>query len=435
MEPIFEKPSSHLQSGLSPVRESPDSKAPEKLAIKTDHSLSAWDLLKLSLRVFRTKPTRTLLTILGMSVGIGTVVFLVSLGYGLQYILIGNLITSEDSLMTLEAAYPSESGKSIDLEKMSDIRTKEEVDAVSPVTEFSGEISIAGGAPGLIPVTRVVRSSYFKFAGVYPDIGDVFNEDNPGVVLSTQALKLLGLTVDATIIGKEVTGKVYYPNLDGSTEEVLISKLQIRGIITDENEPPLAYVPYSSVSKEPTALKSLLIKAKNVDLVEPLRDKLDKEGFLVSAKIDLVNQARKITNAITTVLMVFGTAALIVSAIGMFNTMIVGFLERIYEVGVMKSLGATDRDVQNLFLMESFIIGFLGGVSGVILGMGSGGLVNIVMSTLSQNLGSKALTLFITPTWFALATIILSSFIGIISGALPARNASKLSPREAFVRK
>jgi len=76
-----------------------------------------------------------------MSVGIGTVVFLVSLGYGLQYILIGNLITSEDSLMTLEAAYPSEAGKGIDLEKMEEIKTNEEVDAISPVTEFSGELS------------------------------------------------------------------------------------------------------------------------------------------------------------------------------------------------------------------------------------------------------------------------------------------------------
>ncbi|MFZ2303983.1 MAG: FtsX-like permease family protein [Minisyncoccia bacterium] len=407
----------------------------QMLEIKTDHSLSAWDLLKLSMRVFRTKPTRTILTILGMSVGIGTVVFLVSLGYGLQYILIGNLITSEDSLMTLEAAYPNESGKGIDLKKVAEIKTREEVDAVSPVTEFSGELSIAGGAPGIIPITRVVRSSYFKFAGVYPDLGDVFNEDNPGVILSAQSLKLLGLAVNESIIGKEVTGKVYYPKSDGSTEEVLISKLQIRGIITDETESPLAYIPYSSVSKEPTVLKSLLIKARNVDLVEPLRDKLEKEGFLISAKVDLVNQARKITNAITTVLMVFGTAALVVSAIGMFNTMIVGFLERIYEVGVMKSLGATDGDVQNLFLMESFIIGLLGGVSGVAIGMGGGALINFIMSTLSQNLGSKALTLFITPLWFAVATLILSSFIGIISGYWPSRSASKLSPREAFVRK
>jgi ABC-type antimicrobial peptide transport system permease subunit len=410
-------------------------KAPKKLEIKTDHSLSAWDLLKLSLRVFRTKPTRTILTVLGMSVGIGTVVFLVSLGYGLQYILIGNLITSEDSLMTLEAAYPSESGKGIDLEKVEEIKMNEEVDAVSPVTEFSGELTIAGGVAGLIPVTRIVRTSYFKFAGVYPDIGEVFTEDNPGVILSAQALKLLNLTIDATIIGKEVTGKVYYPKPDGSTEEVLISKLTIRGIITDENESPLAYIPYSSVTKEPTLLKSLLIKARNVDFVEPLRDKLEKEGFLISAKVDLVNQAKKITNAITVVLMVFGTAALIVSAIGMFNTMIVGFLERIYEVGVMKSLGATDGDVQNLFLMESFIIGLLGGVSGVVIGMGGGGIINLIMSNLSTHFGSKALTLFITPTWFAVATLILSSCIGLISGYYPARNASKLSPREAFIRK
>lgn len=408
---------------------------PVKLEIKTDHSLSAWDLLKLSLRVFRTKPTRTILTILGMSVGIGTVVFLVSLGYGLQYILIGRLITSEDSLMTLDASYPSESGKAIDTKEMEEIKLKEETDYISPVAEFPGEMSIGGGAPGIIPLTRVVRSSYFKLAGLVPDVGYAFSEDNPGVVLSTQALRLLGLSADPTIIGKEVVGKVYYPKIDGTVDEIIISKLKIRGIISDETEPPIAYVPYSSVSKEPNAFKGMLIKAKNVDFVVPLRDKLEKEGFLISAKVDLVNQAKKITNALTTVLMVFGTAALLVSAIGMFNTMIVGFLERIYEVGVMKSLGATDSDVQNLFLMESFIIGLLGGLSGIALGVGSGALINLVMSTLSQNLGSKALTLFITPTWFAIATLVLSSCIGVLSGYWPSRNASKLSPREAFVRK
>jgi putative ABC transport system permease protein len=166
-----------------------------------------------------------------------------------------------------------------------------------------------------------------------------------------------------------------------------------------------------------------------------LRDLLEKDGFLISAKIDLVNQARKITNAITVSLMVFGIAALVVSAIGMFNTMIVGFLERIYEVGVMKALGATDADIKNLFLMESLVIGFLGGAAGIVLGMAGGGALNFLMSTLSQNLGSKALTLFITPPWFAIAVLFLSSFIGVISGFLPARNASLLSPREAFVRK
>jgi len=413
--------------------------APQEILDKPEDKqysgLSKWDLLKLSLRVFRTKPTRTLLTILGMSVGIGTVVFFVSLGYGLQYILIGRLITSENSLITVDASYPSESGKGIDLSKMGEIRLQKEVDNISPVAEFSGEMSVNGGSPGIIPLMRIVRPTYFDYAGVTPDIGSMWTEKDPGIVLSSQALRLLRLTADKSILGQEVSGNVYYPNADGTTEEVSIAKINIRGVISDENEPPLAYIPYSAVSKEPTIFKSMLIKAKNIDFVVPLRDNLEKDGFLISAKIDLVNQARKITNAITISLMVFGVAALIVSAIGMFNTMIVGFLERIYEVGVMKSLGATDNDIKNLFLMESFVIGFLGGAAGIIIGMSAGWGMNFLMSTLSQKLGSKALTLFITPSWFILATLALSSLIGLISGFFPARNASLLSPREAFVRK
>ncbi len=402
---------------------------------KNSSGLSKWDLLKLSLRVFRTKPTRTILTILGMSVGIGTVVFFVSLGYGLQYILIGRLITTEDSLMTVEASYPSESGNSIDLSKMGEVRQLKEVDNVSPVAEFPGEMEIGGGSPGIVPLVRVVRSTYFSYAGVSPDIGSVWTDKIPGVVLSSQALQLLGLPVDKGVIGKIVTGKVYYPKPDGTSQEVAISQLPIEGIISDINEPPTAYIPYSSVAVEPTAFKSMLVKAKDINAVSDLRDVLEKEGFLISAKIDLVNQAQKITNAITVSLMVFGIAALVVSAIGMFNTMIVGFLERIYEVGVMKALGATDADIKNLFLMESFVIGFLGGAAGIVLGIGGGSALNFLMSTLSQKLGSKALTLFITPPWFVIAVLILSSFIGVISGFLPARNASLLSPREAFVRK
>lgn len=408
---------------------------PKKLKVDTGHRLSGWDLLKLSLRVFRTKPTRTVLTVLGMSVGIGTVVFLVSLGYGLQYILIGRLITSEDSLITIEASYPSESGKNVDQKKIEETKMIEGAALVSPVAEFLGEISIDGSPRGIIPITRIVSSTYFKLAGVNPDIGEVTTEDTPGVILSAKALKLFGFEADKTILNKEISGSVFYTKPDGTTENVAISRLKIIGIISDDREDPIAYIPYSSVSVPPTYFKSMLIKARDINYVEPLRDRLDKEGFLISAKVDLVNQARKITNALTTILMVFGTAALIVSAIGMFNTMIVGFLERIYEVGVMKSLGATDVDVQNLFLMESFIIGFLGGVSGLILGMGAGGLVNMIMSSLSTGHGGQSLTLFITPTWFVISTLILSSFIGVISGFYPARRASYLSPREAFIRK
>ena len=82
--------------------------------------LSFIDLVRLSTRSFFVKPTRTILTILGTSVGISAVVFLVSLGYGFQYLLLGKLVTSSDSLVTLSASYPSESGAVISPQTVSD---------------------------------------------------------------------------------------------------------------------------------------------------------------------------------------------------------------------------------------------------------------------------------------------------------------------------
>src|SRR3990167_8297003 len=133
------------------------------------HGLGTVDLLKLSLRVFKTKPLRTSLTILGMSFGIGTVLVLVSLGYGLQYILIGKLVATEDSLITLEALYPSESELNITYEDLKNISAMPQVAEISPVAEFTGEISNEK-ITGLV-IIRIIRPNYFRLAGQLPDVG------------------------------------------------------------------------------------------------------------------------------------------------------------------------------------------------------------------------------------------------------------------------
>jgi putative ABC transport system permease protein len=203
----------------------------------------------------------------------------------------------------------------------------------------------------------------------------------------------------------------------------------------DETMQPEAIVFASSLSADPPFYRKALVKAKTIDVVEQLRDRFINEGFLVSARIDLVNQAKKITNVITTVLGVFGITALVVSAIGMFNTMIVGFMERTYEVGILKSIGATDGDVRNLFLMEAMIMGLLGGVGGIIIGMFAGRGLNILLNIWAKSSGGKGFELFLTPWWFILLILVLSLFIGLISGMWPAYRATKLSPKEAFTRR
>lgn len=406
---------------------------PDKIDQKTNHTLSYIDLLRLSTRIFTVKPMRTLLTILGTSIGIGTVVFFVSLGYGLQYILLGKLVTTEDSLISMEATYPQESKLIITSNDLGAISKLPDIAEISPVAEFPAEIKITD-SPGLI-VSRLISPNYFRLSGQSPDLGEEFTDIKPGVVLSAQGAKLINLSAAQESLGKLVFIKTYYRNTDGTTKEMELEKpLPILGFITNENESPLALIPISAMPLPPV-YKSFLVKAKDAASVAQVKNELAEKGFLISAKLDLVNESQKILNIFTIVLGVFGVTALAVSAVGMFNTMVVSFMERTYEVGVMKSLGAMDSDVRNLFLMESLIIGTVGGVTGILLGMGAGEIVNFALNILAKRFGSEPFNLFITPFWFIILIILTSAFIGIISGFLPSRRASRLSPMEAFLRK
>ncbi|MBX4191250.1 MAG: ABC transporter permease [Candidatus Doudnabacteria bacterium] len=395
------------------------------------HNLGFSDLIRLSTRIFTVKPTRTLLTILGTSIGISTVVFLISLGYGLQYILLGKLITTQDSLVTLQATYPTEANIILTPDEVKNLSSFPNVTENSPVAEFPAEIN-----SGLGSVVKIVEPNYFRLSGIIPDLGSPFTDGASGMVITSQAMRVIGLEPTEASLNKKVIVKVEYQEPDGKLIEIITTpEIPIVGIITDENEPPVAYFPPSYLKTPPPYYKEIFLKASALEAVEPLRDALLEKGLLISARIDLVNQAQKILNIITIVLGVFGIAALTVSAVGMFNTMIVSFLERTYEVGVMKSLGAMDSDVRNLFLMESAIMGFLGGLSGILMGIGAGELFNLGLNFLARRLGGEPINLFYTPLWFIMLVITSSTFIGLFAGFWPARRASGLSPKEAFLRK
>lgn len=398
------------------------------------HTLNFWDLIRLSTRIFMVKPARTLLTILGTSIGIATVVFLMSLGYGLQYILLGKLITTQDSLITMEATYPEEFNMTLTQNSLEDLSKIKDVGEVSGIAEFPAEIKITD-SPGLI-VARMVNANYFRLSGVVPDLGNEFSNAQPGVILSVQGAQLINLPVNAASLGKQVFVKVYYQAASGVSQEVdIATALPIVGFITDPNTSPLAIIPVNTLPEAPSAFKSVFVKAKDINVLDSLKKDLTDKGFLISSRLDLVSQAQKVLNIITIVLGVFGITALTISSIGMFNTMIVSFMERTYEVGVMKSLGAMDSDVRNLFLMESLIMGVSGGVVGILLGIGGGALLNFILNVVAKKLGGKPFDLFITPIWLILLVIATSAIIGLISGFWPANRASRLSPKEAFLRK
>jgi len=177
---------------------------------------------------------------------------------------------------------------------------------------------------------------------------------------------------------------------------------------------------------------SVKVKVESQGFLEETRNTLVERGLSVLALSDTIDQANKIFSVIQVVLALFGLVALAVSAIGMFNTMTIALLERTNEIGIMKAIGASKKDIRALFLMESIIIGFSGGLGGVIIGMGSARLVNMVFNILATRLGGQAMDVFHTPLWFILFILGFSFLIGLLTGVYPSQRAAGLNPLVAL---
>ena len=163
-----------------------------------------------------------------------------------------------------------------------------------------------------------------------------------------------------------------------------------------------------------------------------VRDTILEYGLLVSSLSDTVDQANKIFRVVQFILMLFGIIALIVSAIGMFNTMTIALLERTEEIGIMKSIGASDMSISLMFFMESAIMGFLGGIAGVLIGIVGGFVFNGLINFVATRFGGEEVSLFYSPLWFVLAIIVFSAVVGLFTGLVPARRASKIDPLDAL---
>ena len=176
----------------------------------------------------------------------------------------------------------------------------------------------------------------------------------------------------------------------------------------------------------------LKVKCRSSDVLDGVKEKLIGNNFLVSSLSDTVKEVNKMFRVVKIILALFGLVALLVSAIGMFNTMTVSLLERTKEIGIMKSIGASDKDILFIFLIESTIMGFLGGLSGIVLGIFFGKSANLILNTVARKMGGQALSLFYFPAWFLLFIIGFSILIGFLTGLVPARRASVIDPLDAL---
>lgn len=376
-----------------------------------------------------------MLTVLGISVGIAAILFLVSLGSGLQQMLISQIASS---LLSMDIKVSSDALVKLNDERVEKIKAIYGVTEVSPIFKVSSTMTV-NERGGDIPVF-LVKTSFFNMEGLKIAKGDFFKNDSENkIIISIPVLQRFNLTTD-NAIGKTANFDLYMPKVDESgnvidNEQVDIKTLEkiyeIIGIVDMSEES--VYMPMSSVENlQIPFYTQLKLAAKDQEIIPEIKRQIEVIGFTPTAMSDTVSDTDRIFQAIQIILSVFGAVALVVSAIGMFNTMTIALLERTQEIGIMKSLGASRQDIWKLFLAESVIIGFLGGAVGIILGLSGTYLVNEGVNFLASRYSGQQVSLFYTSPNFVFFIIIFSTVVGFITGLYPSRRASRLNPLEAL---
>ncbi len=391
------------------------------------------DIIKLSTRMFKTNPARTWLTILGMGVGTSAVVLLVGLGFGLQGVLLEKIILG-DTLLSLNVQ--NSGGGTIRLtdDALNKFKQIPNVIDVSPLASLPALITL-DGVTGNVTL-QGVNASYFRYAGVTADAGTLFKDDGAGsIVFSGTTLKLFQISDPKSVIGKTVKLRMSIKNPDtGETQEVPLNKEYVIKGVTNEAGAITATIPLSDLSKQyaPPFYSKTQVKVSKTDFLAATQSEIVKEGFAVTALSKTVDQANKIFQGVQAVLAIFGGIALIVSAIGMFNTMTVTLLERTGEIGIMRTIGASPADIKILFLSEAVIVGFLGGMVGMAIGVGLGFTFNFAINLTATHFGGTAIQLFSFPLPFLTFIAAFSALVGFFTGVFPARRAAALSPLDAI---
>jgi putative ABC transport system permease protein len=450
--------------------------------------MKAGDLGELALRNLREAVLRNSLTTLGVAVGVASLVAMLSLGVGLQELATRRLsnsglfdtviVTARRNMqgMRRPAAnpLPAKPERALDDDARSEFARLPNVLEVYPQMRFPTEVRYNGNPYSTI-VAGVPDSA--RGNGSYDGIqGSFFSGPNADeAILQIEFAKDLSEQT-ATLIGKDLV--VRYAErqalppqngagngsganaLDGGAGGFSIvpreRKLRIVGIV--ETEPAAGFGGFGSgrlliplevasalraaqvndlreavrTTTGKPAYASLTVRAKSPAQVEAIETAIKSMGFGTFSLLDATRNLRLFFTIFDLLLAIFGSLALAVATLGIINTLVMAILERRREIGILKALGAADRDVKQLFFVEAGVMGLFGGV----LGVGFGWLIgraltwgtNIYLHR--QNLPSAHV--FSVPWWLVLGAIVFAVGVSLAAGLYPATRAARLNPVEAL---
>lgn len=385
---------------------------------------------------------RTGLAVLGIIIGIGSVIALISLGQSSQksietqiQSLGSNLLTvSPGSISSGSVRGAAGGGTTLTLEDALGIQKSPQITTVSNVSpEYSKRTQVTAGR----------NNTNTQIIGVYPSYPDIHKVTiSTGSFITQRDVDTLG---KVAVLGPQVVTDLFGEGANpiGQTIRAGGQMLRVVGVTVSkggsgfQNQDDVIYVPLSTAQKQlfgVSYVSSIAVEAKSKEVMTQAQDELGyylltrhklndptQADFSIFSQNDILNTASQVTGTFTTLLGGIAAISLLVGGIGIMNIMLVTVTERTREIGLRKALGAKKKTIITQFLIEAIMLTIIGGTIGMIVGI----LISLGVS--------KAMNL---PFTISLSSIVLaigvSGGIGILFGWYPARKASNLQPIEAL---
>jgi len=395
---------------------------------------------KYALKNILHRKMRTFLTILSIFVGITTIFIFVSFGLGLyNYVDEFTTGTSADKLTIMPVGIGAPGLDDTFALTKSDIRA---IDRTKGVYEVSGLYAKVAEAE-----SKDVKKFVF-IIGSDPDIPLIFEISNIEIekgrmlrkgekgkaVLGYNYMvedkifpKALEINDEITIQGEDVKIIGFMESIGNPQDD---SQIYVTNDYMEDLYPNISGFGWVMARVDANDLEATSERVEN-----SLRKSRDieegKEDFYVQSWQDMMETYSMVLNSIIGFVILIALIAVVVSAINTANTMVTSVLERIREIGIMKAVGAKNSEIFNIFLIESSLLGFFGGIVGILLGWGASAFGGWLLDNLGWSFLSPSYS-WIFPYDLFLYLIIFATLTGAISGAIPAYRASKINPVEAL---
>lgn len=437
------------------------------------------DLVASSVASLRQRAFRTTLTVLGVMIGTTAVIVMVSLGVGMSSQFLGDMESNPNlRTVTLYGVPPDAVQQGIPATLSNELVTHltmshPEVQAIVPTYVVDIEVSVGTGASWLqitgIPVSALEELDLPLTWGALPTAGgglsvvagnqvatQFWNEmtgELQEVDLQTDALfATFQMSMEGGAEGDGEGGEEARPKrfilpvsgqIDGGGQEwgpySTLMFADLDSLVKElQRQFPGKALPYQPTASDGRPLPGQFVYTEirlitgSPEEAESLLTSLREGGFDAWAEVEWIREAQRQALLVQAIFGGIGFISLLVAAIGIANTMLMSVFERTREIGVMKVLGASLRDIRSMFIVESALIGLFGGLVGLGLSLVVSALINGVLGAAFAGEVDGGGSISVIPLWLMLGAIAFSTAIGTLAGLAPAQRAVRLSPLDAI---